>query len=76
MSGIVSDEIGQALDHIERNGSLAWMDRSTPEVMRLYGDLERKGYVRRNTWSGRLEPTPEARQAVERTKEIGRLMRL
>lgn len=76
MTDIVSDEMRQAIDHIERNGSLAWMDKSTPEVERLYGEMERKGYLTRNPWSDRMETTPQAKRALGYTKEIEGLLRL
>lgn len=63
-----------ALDHVERNGSLAWSGIPTHDIGETYADLEAKGYVRRDAWSGRLVLTEAAGEARRRSDEIERLM--
>ena len=71
----LDDRTAKALDHVERNGTLAWMDAPTPDVTRAYGELEAKGYVERNPWSGRLVLTEAAQAARRRTRDIDDLAR-
>lgn len=42
----------EALEHIERNGSLLWMPCSGWEAQQLFKKLEREGRIERNPWSG------------------------
>ncbi len=74
MTDIPDDRVLDALDHVDRNGSLAWVDAPTPEVTRLYGELQGKGYIARNPWSDRFEVTDAGKAARARSREIGELL--
>lgn len=74
MADIPDGRILDALDHVDRNGSLAWVDAPTPAVTELYGELQGKGYIARNPWSDRFEVTDAGKVARARSREIDELL--
>lgn len=52
-------ELATALDHIERNGNLVWMDVSGYRASALFKQLERAGKIKFNPWSQRWHVVKE-----------------
>lgn len=57
----------QALEHIDRNGNLLWMDCNPYiDAGRLFGSLINNGLIEKNKWSGKWMVTPDGRRELSR----------